>query len=78
MKTAAVVNGANGQSISLPVDVRVEGDQVFVKQIGQSIILIPIHADPWRSFVESLDLFSDDFMESREQPETQSRGTIFE
>jgi len=78
MKTATVVNNPDGQVISLPMDVRVEGDEVFVKRIGESIVLIPVHADPWRPLVESLNLFSDDFMESRQQPPSQPRGTMFE
>jgi antitoxin VapB len=78
MKTASVINNPNGQVISLPMDVRVEGDEVFVKRIGESIVLIPVHADPWRPLVESLELFSDDFMESRQQPPSQPRGTMFE
>jgi antitoxin VapB len=78
MKTASVVTNPSGQTICLPVDVRVEGDEVFVKRIGHSIILIPVHVDPWRSLAESLDQFSEDFMESREQPPSQSRGAIFE
>jgi len=78
MKTATVINNPSGQTIALPTDVRVEGDEVFVKRIGESIVLIPVHADPWRSLVESLDLFSDDFMESRQQPPSQARGAIFE
>jgi antitoxin VapB len=78
MKTASVVNNPDGQVISLPMDVRVEGDEVFVKRIGESIVLIPVRADPWRPLVESLDLFSDDFMESRQQPSSQARGVMFE
>jgi len=78
MKTATVTNNPDGQIISLPVDVRVEGDEVFVKRIGESIVLIPVRANPWRSLVESLEMFSDDFMESRQQPASQPRGTVFE
>jgi len=78
MKTASVINNPEGQTISLPTDVRVKGDEVFVKRIGESIVLIPVHADPWRPLVESLDLFSEDFMENRQQPPSQSRGAMFE
>ena len=78
MKTATVTSSANGQTICLPADVRVEDDEVFVKWIGESIVLIPVHANPWRSLVASLDIFSEDFMENRQQPPSQDRGTMFE
>jgi len=39
---------------------------------------IPVRADPWRSLIESLDLFSEDFMESRAQPTSQHREAMFE
>jgi len=78
MKTATVITNSSGQTVVLPTDVRVEGGEVFVKRIGQSIVLIPVHADPWGSLVESLGQFSEDFMESREQPPPQRRGAMFE
>jgi antitoxin VapB len=78
MKTATVVSEPDGQTIRLPVDVRLSGDEVFVKQIGPSVILIPKQHNPWQSLVESLDQFSDDFMQDRAQPAEQSRTRAFE
>jgi len=36
------------------------------------VVLLP-KDDPWSSFVDSLDHFTDDFMDSRNQPEQDSR-----
>ncbi len=78
MKTAAVVTQAHGQTVCLPEDFRLDGDEVFIKKVGRSILLIPKQADPWRSLVDSLDQFSEDFMQDRAQPSPQHREAIFE
>ena len=78
MQTATVVTQINGQIVRLPANIHLEGDEVLVKQIGQSVVLVPKQADPWQPLLDSLDQFSDDFMEERCQPVDQKRETIFE
>jgi len=36
------------------------------------VVLLP-KDDPWSSLIESLDQFTDDFMDSRDQPNQDSR-----
>ena len=67
----------DGQVVRLPEDCRLEGDEVFVEKVGHSVVLIPKHGDPWQSLIESLDLFSEDFMEDRAQPPVQHREAVF-
>ncbi|WP_216701559.1 antitoxin [Gloeothece verrucosa] len=45
--------------------------------MGNAIVLIS-QDNPWQSLVKSLDLFSEDFMENREQPKQQPREELFE
>lgn len=78
MKTATVISDSQGQTIRLPDGIRLEGDEVFVKRIGPSVVLIPKQHNPWQSLVESLDRFSDDYMQDREQPMEQQRPRVFE
>lgn len=78
MKTASVISAPDGQTIRLPIEVHLDGDEVFVKQIGPSVVLIPKQHNPWQSLVESLDQFSDDFMQDRAQPAEQARERAFE
>jgi antitoxin VapB len=66
MKTAAVVTETHGQTVYLPDDFRLDGDEVFLKRIGRSILLIPKQTDLWQSLVDSLDQFSEDFMQEVE------------
>ena len=78
MRTATVVTQPHGQTVCLPDEFRLDGNEVFIKRVGRSILLIPKQADPWRSLVDSLDQFSEDFMEDRAQPSPQQREALFE
>jgi antitoxin VapB len=78
MKTATVVTHPDGQIVRLPMDIRLDSGEVFVKQVGQSVVLVPKLANPWQPLLDSLDQFSDDFMAERSQPTAQERETIFE
>jgi antitoxin VapB len=76
MNTAKLFTSGNSQAVRLPKEYRFEGTEVFIKRVGNAIILLPYH-EPWQSLIESLDEFPDDFMESREQPADQERESIF-
>lgn len=77
LKTAKLFQNGQSQAVRLPKEFRFDGTQVFIKKMGNTVMLIP-YQEPWQSLFDSLDLFSDDFMESREQPESQIRENIFE
>ncbi|NLS92211.1 MAG: AbrB/MazE/SpoVT family DNA-binding domain-containing protein [Planctomycetaceae bacterium] len=78
MKIATVSTEARGQIIHLPDGIRLEGGEVFVTQVGHSIILVPKGSNPWQPLLDSLDQFSDDYMDDRNQPGSQKRETVFE
>jgi antitoxin VapB len=77
MKIAKLFKNGNSQAVRLPKEFRFEGTQVYIKKMGEAVVLFP-YEDSWQTLFESLDQFSDDFMESREQPEEQLREDIFE
>jgi len=71
-KTTVFTNGQS-QAIRIPKEFRVNGKTVYIKKVGNCLMIIPIE-DPWKLFYESLQEFSDDFMEDgREQPPMQER-----
>jgi antitoxin VapB len=78
MKIAIVVSQPDGQIVRLPRDIHLEGDEVFVKQVGRSVVLVPKQGNPWQPLLDSLDQFSEDYMEERSQPSHQDRETMFE
>ncbi len=72
MQTAKIFINGRSQAVRLPKDCRFSEDDVFVKKIGKMVVLIP-KDDPWSSLVNSLDQFTDDFMDERDQPSQKSR-----
>ena len=72
MQTAKIFINGRSQAVRLPKDCRFSGNDVFVKKIDKMVILIP-KDDPWSSLVNSLDHFTDDFMDDRDQPSQKSR-----
>jgi antitoxin VapB len=76
METARLFKNGQSQAVRLPKDFRFEGEKVFIKRVGNAVVLIPYH-DSWETLFESLDQFSDDFMEAREQPPAQHRESLF-
>ncbi len=76
METARLFKNGQSQAVRLPKDFRFEGEKVFIKRVGNAVVLIP-YQESWETLLESLDQFSDDFMEVREQPPTQHRESLF-
>jgi antitoxin VapB len=72
MDTAKLLKNSNEQTLVLPEEYQFSGDEVYLKKIGNVLILIP-KDNPWQSLFESLNLFSEDFMKSREQPDLEIR-----
>lgn len=73
MKTAKLFKNGQSQAVRLPKEYRFKGEEVYIKKQGNCIILMPIEKPWWKSLVESLDMFSPDFMENRNQPKQQER-----
>jgi len=73
---AKLFQNGKSQAVRLPKEYRFQGTKVYIKKVGNVVMLIPEH-DSWQSLMESLDLFSDDYMMERDQPETQDRGVMF-
>ncbi|NJN56525.1 MAG: AbrB/MazE/SpoVT family DNA-binding domain-containing protein [Leptolyngbyaceae cyanobacterium SL_5_9] len=72
METAQVLQQGENQVVVLSKNFQVEGNEVYVRKIGSTIVLIA-KENPWGSLFDSLSEFSEDFMEAREQPVLDSR-----
>ena len=77
MRTAKLFKNGGSQAVRLPKEFRFEGSRVFVKKVGDAVVLLP-RQDSWDVLFDSLDQFTDDFMEERDQPEPQVRESLFE
>lgn len=77
METAKLLTNENGQLVVLPAAFHLNGTEVYIKKVGNAIVLLN-KDDPWQALIESLGQFSDDFMETREQPPLTDRESLFE
>jgi len=77
MKTAKLFRNGGSQAVRLPKEFQFDGDLVYIKQLGNAVVLLP-QIDPWKSLEESLDQFSEDFMVERDQPEQEERKDPFQ
>lgn len=72
MQTAKLFENGRSQAVRLPKEFRFEGSEVYIKRLNGLVVLIPV-GKHWKSFTESLDEFSEDFLSERGQPDMQSR-----
>ena len=76
MMTAKLFENGRSQAVRLPKEYRFNGDEVAINKIGDIVILMP-KENKWSGFLNSLELFSDDFMnDGREQPAVQEREAL--
>lgn len=76
MKTAKLFQNGQSQAVRLPKEFRFEGDEVIIKRSGNAVVLIPANHS-WDVLADSLDKFSADFMDNRNQPAQQTREDLF-
>lgn len=76
MKTAKLFHNGQSQAVRLPKEFRFEGNEVIIKRSGNAVVLIPTNHS-WDSLASSLDKFSMDYMDNRNQPIQQIRDDLF-
>jgi antitoxin VapB len=67
MNTVQLSIEGDRQTVVLPKEYQFKDKEVYIKKIGNVVILIS-KDNPWQILFDSLKLFSEDFMETREQP----------
>jgi antitoxin VapB len=76
MDVAKIFKNGRSQAVRLPKKYRFNDEsEVFVNKIGDFVMLIPKDSK-WETLTKSLDSFSDDFLENRNQPELQNREEL--
>lgn len=77
MATAKLFKNGRSQAVRLPKEFRFDGEEVYIKKVGQAVVLLP-REDSWRTLYESVEDFSEDFMAERNQPtDQQEREPLF-
>ncbi len=74
--TAKVFENGRSQAVRLPKEYRFNDEEVAINKIGDIVILMP-KDNKWSGFLNSLNLFSEDFMnDGRDKSVNQERETL--
>ncbi len=73
--TIDIKEETDNQKILIPNNMRINDDKVYLKKMGNAIYIIPFH-NPWQNLIESTESFTADFMENRNQIDTQKRESL--
>ena len=73
--TVEIQDKSGFQSVEIPDDFKIKDNKVYLKKVGNALYLIPFH-NPWQSLYDSVNEFTEDFMNEREQPELQIRESL--
>ncbi len=76
MDTAKLFVNGNSQAIRLPKEYRFKNKkEVYINKIGDTVLLFPKET-MWENAWSALSMFSDDFMENRNQPQLEDRDSF--
>lgn len=73
--TAKLFENGRSQAVRLPKEYRFQGNEVTINKIGDIVMLLPVD-EKWNSFIQALDMFSEDYMSDRENDDIQERETL--
>ena len=74
-KTINIKNKKGFQAIRIPKQMKIDDDKVYLKKVGNALYISPDHK-PWQNLFDSLESFTSDFMDERNQPEDQPRESL--
>lgn len=76
MEIAKIFQNGRSQAVRLPKEYRFSDDEVYVKKVGNIVLLYP-KEQVWETFVDGVNSFTDDFMAGgRDQGEHQERDPL--
>ncbi len=76
METAKLFANGKSQAVRLPKEYRFSGDEVYIKKVGNTVMLFPKER-AWETFLEGLNSFTDDiFVDGRNQGTQAPRETL--
>lgn len=74
METAKLFITGRSQAVRLPKEFRFKGDEVFIKRVGDAVVLLPSHG--WSTLFAALENFETGFTMTREQPQQPEREDL--
>ena len=74
MTTAKLFTNGSSQAVRLPKECRLDGNEVYVKKIGSTVLLVPKESI-WETFMEGINDFTDDYFTAVEERPTNTIAT---
>lgn len=75
MDIAKIFENGRSQAVRLPKEYRFSESEVYIKKIGDAVMLIPKGSE-WELFDSGIREFSEDYLLERNQPEIQARDKL--
>jgi antitoxin VapB len=77
METAKLFKNGRSQAVRLPKRYAFSGSEVYVTKVNGIVMLVPKGKGIWKPFLESLDMFSEDYLAgNREQGNLERREPL--
>jgi antitoxin VapB len=77
VNTAKLFKNGRSQAVRLPKQYAFSGSEVYVTKVNGIVMLVPKGKSIWKPFLDSLDMFSEDFMQgSRELGKPEKRESL--
>ena len=73
---AKLFQHGGSQAVRLPKDFRFKGTEVFVRKVGEDVVLSSREGPSVRRLIDALEIFEPGFHIEREQPPTQTRAAV--
>lgn len=74
METAKLFTNGRSQAVRLPKEYRFDGGEVFIKRVGDAVVLLPRHG--WNTLFQGLEAFEPGFVIERAQPAQDAREAL--
>ena len=76
MEVEKIFETVRSQAVRVPKKFRFDSNEVLIQRLGDAVVLVPKDA-AWKTFLEGLNSFSDDFFaEGRDQGVQQERESL--
>jgi len=76
MQTAKLFLNGRSQAVRLPKEYQFIGDNVYIKRVGEAVMLFPVDKE-WEVFLHGLNSFSNDFMDEGRIQEIDQKREAF-
>lgn len=74
-QTAKLFTNGRSQAIRLPKEFRFEGDEVYIRKVGDDVVL-SARKPSWKDFFQEPSAFGDDFLAERDNDIPQERESF--